>query len=330
MQNVESSSIAMWSDVGVALFRRRKQAPAQPAPGLPLDETFPFFDVDQGLRFRSTVRQAFAEAGREVEVYADVIVDAGGAQFGLGNLAAACHNEDGGERAWPDLIRRHVLTITTRIDGPSAFDTTSARDVLARTYPRLMAEQTAGLHLASYRRPVADGIVEVLNLDLPDSVAMFNDENVERFGGLDVLRSHALANLRNVRFEHAQPLEHDGGRIHVLGGESMFVASTMLILPEVVARVEPPSDPANGILVSVPFRHQLNVHVPRDATVVPSLQLLAHFTKRGYDDAVGPLSPHVYWWRPHRIERLTEYADDGSARIVVEDEFGELLQRIVG
>jgi hypothetical protein len=173
--------------------------------------------------------------------------------------------------------------------------------VLAQTFPRLMAEETVGLEMLAYRRPVADGIVEVLNLDLPESVLTLSDERVERFGGLEVVRTHAMRNLRAVTFARLQVLEHEGGRITLLGDESMFTASTMLILDEVVARIEPPFNPEDGILVSVPFRHQLNVHAPRDSSVIPSLQLLTQFTKTGFD----------------------------GARIVVEDEFGELLQRIV-
>lgn len=312
----------------MALFRRRKPAPASPALDLRRDEAFAFFDVEQARRFRALVRQAFAEVGREVEMYADVVTDDRGGQFGLGNLAAVCHNDERGEAAWPELIRRHVGTTTRGIDGPSPFDTLAPAEVLSRSFPRLLAENTVGLQMASYRRPVADGIVEVLNLDLPDSVAMFNDTHVERFGGVEVLRAAAMRNLRGVTFASQQMLEHNGGRVCVLTDESMFVASTMLILDEIVARSEPPFDPADGVLVSVPFRHQLNFHVPRDGTVLPSLQVMAHFTKIGHDDSVGALSPHVYWWRPHRIERLTESPPEGDTRIVVGEEFGQLLERI--
>jgi hypothetical protein len=105
--------------VGVALFGRRRSTPAQPSPQLPLeaqlprDGTFAFFDVEQGVRFRARVREAFAEVGREVEVYADVVVDDRGSPFGLHNVAAACYNDDRGERAWAEVIRKHVTVITT-------------------------------------------------------------------------------------------------------------------------------------------------------------------------------------------------------------------------
>jgi hypothetical protein len=105
------------------LFGRRKQA----APEGPPDETFGFFTVEQAARFRDLARQGFAEAGLEVTVYADHVVDDAGRQFGLANVAAVCHNAPKGEREWRAITATHAAQIVRGMDAPSPFETMSRR-----------------------------------------------------------------------------------------------------------------------------------------------------------------------------------------------------------
>ena len=77
----------------------------------------------------------------------------------------------------------------------------------------------------------------------------------------------------------------------------------------------------------MPYRHQLDYHVPRDATAIPSLNLLAAFAAAGSRDSPGPLSPSVYWWRPHALERVSTVDDDGI-KIEVRPELTDVLNQI--
>ena len=106
----------MWLPAWVKLFRRPPGVPS----GAP-DAAFPYWSGDQAQRFRAMVREALAEAGVEAALYADYAQDAQGRKFGLGNLAAVCHNDDRGERAWRRIVQGHVRTVVSGMDEQSPF-----------------------------------------------------------------------------------------------------------------------------------------------------------------------------------------------------------------
>ncbi|WP_202879236.1 hypothetical protein [Nocardioides cynanchi] len=304
-------------------------APGNPRPdaGEARDETFGFFTTSQAAVFRDLVRQGFAQAGLEVTAYADHVVDSSGRVFGLGNVAAECHNDERGERAWREITTRHTDRIVRATDAPSPFDTMTPAELYAGTYVRLVPTADLLQVRAAYAREVAEGVSEVLNVDLPESVAMFLDEHVERFGPLADLRRAGLVNLRAVPFDQHEMLEHQGGRVDILLGDSMFVASSLVVLGDVLTRLGLPTPGRYGVFVAAPFRHQLAFHVLGDATAIPSLNVLAALARAGYDDAPGPVSPDVFWWRDGSLERLTVNEPDGI-RIDVGPELTEVLDRL--
>lgn len=116
----------------MGLFRR---GPKRDGRDAPRDPEFSFFSAEEGTRFRAQMREAFAEHGLEVTVYADVVSDSSGRQFGLANLAAVCHNDERGPRAWPELVRQHVGMVLRTMDAPSALDTLPTEQIRAQLYP---------------------------------------------------------------------------------------------------------------------------------------------------------------------------------------------------
>lgn len=313
----------MWLSAWVNMFRRRPDVPSS-AP----DEAFPYWSGEVAQRFRALVRAALAEAGTEVTVYADYAEDASGRQFGLTNLAAVCHNDRRGERAWRKIIQGHVRTVVAGMDQPSPFDTMSAPDILAATYLRLMPVDDVPANM-SYARIIAPDLAEVLNLDLPETIAYFTDDHVARLG-YDALREAGLANLGTVTTADHQTLAQDDATIEVLLGESMFTASRLLVFEQVLDRCGMTADPDLGAFVGVPNRQQLDFHVAADARAIPSLNTLAAFTAAGYRDTAGALSPNVYWWRPGDLRRISRFTQDGPV-IEVDEEllavFEELTRR---
>ena len=303
------------------MFRRPPGAPST----VP-DAAFPYWSSDQAQRFRALVRAALAEAGVEATVYADYAEDAGSRKFGLGNLAAVCHNDHRGERAWRKIVQNHVRAILSGMDGQSPFDTMPASAILAATYLRLMPAEDV-LPNMSYARPVAPGLAEVFNLDLPATVTYFTDDHVSSLG-YTALREAGLTNLSAVPVDKHETLEHNGGTVEVLLGESVFTASLLLVLEQVLDRYGLTADPDLGAFVGVPNRHQLDFHIPADARAIPSLNVLAAFTAAGYRDAAGVLSPNVYWWRPSGLRRISNLTPDGP-RIEVDAELQAVLETIV-
>jgi hypothetical protein len=120
-----------------------------------------------------------------------------------------------------------------------------------------------------------------------------------------------------------------GGTVDVLVGASVFTASLVLVVDEVVARYGYRVDPDVGLLVAVPHRHQLAFHVPSDGAVVAAMNALVRLAGAGYRDAPGAVSPDVYWWRPGRVERVSRATPDG-ARVEVGAELSRVLMRLCG
>ena len=299
---------------------------SRPESGVP-DEAFPFLTQEQATRLRNLVRTTFAEAGTEVTVHADHVVDAEGQTFGLANLAAACHANDRRERTWPKLVRQHVRGIVAAVEAPSPFDALSPEQVLAATYLRIMDVADVQPWMSGHTPEIAPGLHEVLALDTPEVVHFFGEDELDRFGPLEELREAGLRNLRSVPIDEHEVLARDGGTVQVLNGESMFIASLLLILPEVVSRFDAPIDPELGAFVALPHRHQLDVHVLRDATALPSLQVLTSWALAGFDGAPGAVNPDVYWWRPGEYQRLTTVGPDGI-RVDVGPELDAVLERL--
>jgi hypothetical protein len=306
------------------LFGRRKQTD----PDGPPDETFAFFTADQAARFRDLVRQGFAEAGLEVTVHADHMVDDTGRMFGLGNIAAECHNAEKGEREWRELTAAHAARIVRGMAALSPFDTMSRAELMAATYARIMPTADLAPVTADYAREVADGISEVLNVDLPETVVTYLDEHVETYGPLEDLRRAGLANLRRVPIDqHQQVAAPQGAVLDVLLGDSVFTASKLLLFDELLAQLGVTDVSENGVLVVAPFRHQIAFHAIRDATAVPAINGLALFARLGYDDSPGPVSPHVFWWRQGELRRITEAGPDGI-QVQVDSDLAAVLNRV--
>jgi hypothetical protein len=203
-----------------------------------VDNPFPFLSDRQADTLRSLAGDAFAQNGLEVTVHPDHVVDGAGRVFGLRSLAVECSEAGTDERNWRHIVQEGVRDIIAIRDEPSPFETLTAAEILAATCPRLMAGDDLPPTL-NYALDVGGGLAEVLAVDLPDRAAYFPDDQVERFGH-DALRDAAYRNLRTVEADHHMDLTISGpdgdARIRSLIGESMFIASLVLVLPTVLAR----------------------------------------------------------------------------------------------
>ncbi|MFC7218410.1 hypothetical protein ACFQLX_09545 [Streptomyces polyrhachis] len=294
----------------------------------PRDTAFEFFSATEGALFRRSVREAFAEHGLEVTLYAEHAVDDTGREFGLNNLAASCHHDERGVRLWPQLVRRHISVLLRTLDGPSALETMAPEQLLGRVYPRVVESALVERGPFDYARQLTPGLSEVLALDLPESVMLLNDEALDPLGGAAALRAQAVRNLRELPVEGHEAVDQgDGQRFHVVMGDSFFTASRVLLLDELVQRVTGRPLGPDGALVAMPFRHQLVFHPIEDIHVIPSLGGMARYAAAGHEDAVGPVSPHIYWWRGGLLTQLSEMAE-GTVTVTVGVDLQQVLERL--
>ncbi|HEV2796111.1 MAG TPA: hypothetical protein VGV65_00690, partial [Nocardioides sp.] len=260
----------------------------------PADDALPFLTVEQADDFRRLFGTALRERGLEVQMHPDHAVDAAERQFGLWNLAAQC--ADAKRRQWPRLVAEHVDRVLASFDAPDPFDSLTEDGVRRQTYARLSAEDGLPPLDGFPHREFVPGVVEMLALDLPETVAMFNHEHAARLGGWEALREHGVRNLDSLPVEQLETVDlPDGGTFRVLLGDSVHTASRVLLLPGLAA-LGGQEDRGHGWLMSMPNRHQAAWHMISDATVIPAVQAMAHFARLGHADAPSPISPHVYWW----------------------------------
>ncbi|MDP9408664.1 MAG: hypothetical protein M3P95_12620 [Actinomycetota bacterium] len=297
------------------------------------DGVFPFLHAGEGRRLRAAVRAAFADRGFETTVLGDHVVSAAGVRFGLHNLAAACHAAPGGERDWPATIRAHVAAVLSSTSTPDALERGDREAVLRDVVLRVMGASTLpSVDWLDYARPLGGNLVEVLALDLPDTVHLLGDDDVARFGE-DDLRAAGLANLLAQPYDSHEHLRLDGGGdLHVISGNSVYVASRLLVLPDLLRRTVGAGEAVpipHGLLVSAATRHQLAFHVVRDAGVIPALQALVPTTAQEYAEGVGAVSPWVFWWHEGRFTQLSHDGDGDRLRVEVTSEFAEVLQEVL-
>lgn len=280
--------------------------------------------VSQAQRLRELVRVAWAREGREVTVHSDCVVDADGATFGLWNLAVSVAEEP--HRKWPGIVAAHVRRLAT---AEPSVDALSDSEVRSRLVLRLA--ETAALPEPAWfatAPALAGGLRQLLVLDFPDTVVTPREADLAARGDLDEWRAVARANLwqmmRSERREHQTLGRGDGGHFEVLLGDSVYTSSMAIFLPELLS-LAGHSDAGRGVLVTVPFRHQVAFRVIDGPDAALALPNLFRFAIAGYNDGAGPLSPHVYWVKDGQWMQVTDQDEDG-AKIMLTPELAEALE----
>jgi len=214
---------------------------------------------------------------------------------------------------------------------PTGLGDLAPEEVLARVYLRVMGTPTLPEPWQSghgYARELDGDLVEVLAVDLPESVTVLPTEDVERLGE-DALRAAGRENLLREPIESHEVLAApDGPAVHVVEGESFFTASKLLVLDDVLRRTIGERELPYGVLVSAPVRHLLAFHPIEDIGVIQAVNRMAAFTASVYSDGAGAVSPYVYWWRDGDLIQLTALDDDGQVHVVAGGEFTEVLNSL--
>ena len=322
---------------------RRDGAPAR----ADADEVFGFLDRAQADRLRGLVVEAFAAGGVRVAVDGGSARAGDGRVFGLAALAGECLDALGrgaragdpldgaGERGWPELVRAHVgRMLVATAGGPTgggpawlppeaALRGAHLRVVGLATLP----DEAAGWF--GYGRHLAGDLLEVVAHAGAGGVRLLRDEDVAAHPP-GVLRAAGLENLLRVpRPEHRLVTGRHGEELHVLTGESPFTASTVLVLPEVLHRVTGTAAHPDGVLVAVPYRHQLAFSPVRGESLLAALEALVPFAAKGFADGVGAVSPFVFWWQDGALTQVSVLTEAGGWAVDDTGAFGALLDRLL-
>lgn len=290
------------------------------------DSEFTFLTASQADRLRSETKDAFARHGVTTVIFAPYLQSDTHGTFPLLSLAQKCRHAE--EDYWSQLIEEHVAAL---VANPLGSHTLDRDEIMERAYLRLMPDDfSPDPNHFRYAKPVSDGLVSVIAVDLPDTVQILDDGDVERVG-LGVLRSTARANLVNMPIDDYQVATRpDGAEIHLVNGPSMFVASKALVLPQLMQQVADAQPPADGVLVAVPWRHHLAFHPIVDKTVLTALNDMTGYALGAYRDNAGALSPRLYWWKDGTLINLTKIDhEDKSFEPAPPPELIDVMRRLV-
>jgi hypothetical protein len=246
--------------------------------------------------------------------------------FGLSNIAQLCGGLDPTE--WPQTVQRHFdnMLAANQISDDLFSDFEAVRPNLRLrlmpTDPEAGPKPDGAPDWVQY--PVAPGLVAILAVDLPTSVATVPRDVVRDWPPADELHRIALDGVRAEAPPERQEIDVRGAKLLVEVGESFFTASRLLLLPEVLDLAG-----ADGVLVAVPTRHSLAVHLIRDTTVLQALPSLAALARNMAQAGPGTISPAVYWWHAGAMTVIPTEIDAGDhVTILPPAAFIELLNEI--
>ncbi|MEU6842104.1 immunity 49 family protein [Streptomyces sp. NPDC046716] len=223
----------------------------------------------------------------------------------LTNLAQRCRVAP--EAEWPATVEAFFAHLAEASRGGE-----SAEELLERTCLRLVPPGAVPAEAADeygYMRGVAEGLNLTLALDAPTSVRLLTDADVER-AGADALWAAAERNLVRAQMRHEEVRLDGHPVLYSVYGDSPFVSTKALILPDLVAEATGKRMPDAGALVVVPTRHLLAFHPIVDGTAADAVDDLATYAVKAHADGPGSLSPRVYWWHDGRLTSLTVIDDE--------------------
>ena len=200
----------------------------------------------------------------------------------------------------------------------SAYDDEQLRAALRL---RLVAlDSLASIEDLPHLRALAPGVVEVLTLDLPDTIVTPPMAYLAHLGTSEELiaagREH-LSDLIAAGLQRREVVAEDGLRFSFLHGDDYSQSSVALLLPTALRAAEPDADLTRGVAVAVPDRHHVAYRLLQGLESLMALGPMAAFARNGFDSGDGPISPDVYWARGPRLDQWTAQTEQRPAGIAI-------------
>ncbi|MGV3564246.1 MAG: hypothetical protein ACO1ON_13290 [Nocardioides sp.] len=268
----------------------------------------------QVRRLHQLVEATLARAGIVVRPVGDELVAEGGGVYPLRDLAAECATEP--TARWPGLVERHVEDVLA--PGPSSLAELPDHTLLSAGVLRLVPTDSLPEGWDPDAPRVTEDLTSVVTLDLGDEAltpsASALTERAPHVPWREQARDNLRARARGMDLSHDRvaPVDDPEAGFDLLVGESGLVASTSLVLDEVLERVEE-EDRGRGVLVGVPYRHQVVLRVVDGPGAARSIGPMADYLGATHAAAPGPLSPLVHWVHHDDWLPVTRAGDDGGA-----------------
>lgn len=301
--------------VAMALFGRRKQQES--------DESGAIDNIVVLTTMRLYNHGLEATVVPGTEGVDTVLVDQHGHQFPLRNLMAHLVPLSPMTDDFHDYLTEHVDSVVAALSAPS-IEQLSAEEWLQQVRVRLLPESARVDIPAAYAQSVAPGLVAVLCIDSPHSVAFVTDADLE---GRNV-RALFDAGFLSVMAEPIDQNEDVGDGIRVIAGSSIFIATKMIGIRSLLGSVLP--EAPHGVIVGVPHRHLIFAHpISGPSSMAAIGQLATMVAAEANDDAPsGPLSTAIYFWKDDVFETVGGPGEGGKIQIWPSERMMESLNLV--
>jgi hypothetical protein len=213
--------------------------------------------------------------------------------------------------------------------------------VATRVRSRVVSSGQVGASggMLSYAWPLADGLFEALCLDFPDVVKYVTGSQLAALD-VDRLRETARRNTIAEPIEGVQVHESSGAHVHMLYGESSFIASKVLDLEALVPTYI--CDASHGVIVGVPApmpktmnriaRNYLIFHPVESAgKLVAAMNAMAQICPSFSADYPGSITGDMYFWKDGELQCISRVeAETGNICVDVSGALAETLAALGG
>jgi hypothetical protein len=175
-----------------------------------------------------------------------------------------------------------------------------AEDALrVRIYPEAALAEPPGMRDALLTRTLAQGLVETVVIDRPDSIQPLNRVDIGGRRENQVFGAALHASLS--REPHNTGTDEIWGvPITHIGETHRYVGSRVHVLRRFLGSAP------YGALVSFPIPEYLIVHEIGGVHVITAMEAMQTLARTHVEKGQNAITPQIYWWRPGAYEQLPE------------------------
>jgi hypothetical protein len=215
--------------------------------------------------------------------------------------------------------------------APALFPVAVDPQFLSRLRPYVSPPKLLAPNIAEGAPEILPGIVLTVAVDMGNHVNFMpvssmvellpKDRPDRDIKGPEFTRLVAIENLRKLPLPPAHITQTSPGRadseVILLEQQDSFVASRITFLNELVDRVTGSKQPPHGILVSIPRRRTVLLHVLSGLGVLTAMKAMAISTRSLFDSSTqSRLSPNVYYVAPDGSAETIAFPDKADGVVI--------------
>lgn len=269
--------------------------PTEPSADGDRDPYLKTLSVAQADALRALAEQAFTAQGVPVRSDGRDIVRGGPHIYGLTNLSREVATAPWAD--WQKLVDGHAAAMVAARVAPRDKESIDPSRWMMKLRPAADLPQQL-----DYDSPSGlPGIVALPAIDYDSHVAeMLQLDRIREHAGLDEFRTRAVANLRALPppidvITRTPAADEPDSEVALLVFEDFYGAARALVLDHVIDSFLNVDPPVHGVVIGIPTRHHLLVHLVRGRGILTAIPYLVNLTDAMYAENPGPITNELYY-----------------------------------